>query len=55
MHTLFHKREKESGKLILQQFVVHTMQCGINHSAVFCHMSAGYHNFNRKLQGVKLL
>ena len=27
--------------ILLQQFVVHTIQCGTNHSAVFCHVSAG--------------
>ena len=39
-HTLFRKRGKGSGNFFYSSLLPRTVECGTNHSAVFCHMSA---------------
>ena len=39
-HTMFHKRGKGSGNFFYSSLFHCSVQCGTNHSAVFCHMSA---------------
>ena len=39
-HTPFCKRGKGSGNFFYSSLLPRTVECGTNHSAVFCHMSA---------------
>ena len=39
-HTPFRKRGKGSGNFFYSSLLRRSVQCGTNHSAVFCHMSA---------------
>ena len=39
-HTPFRKRGKGSGNFFYSSLLPCTVECGTNHSAVFCHMSA---------------
>ena len=39
-HTPFRKRGKGSGNLFYSGLFSRTVECGTNHSAVFCHMHA---------------
>ena len=39
-HALFRKRGKGSGNFFYSSLFYRSVQCGTDHSAVFCHMSA---------------
>ena len=39
-HTPFRKRGKGSGNFFYSSLLPRTVECGTNHNAVFCHMSA---------------